>query len=246
MAFTFINYGHNDGTSALITTITVPKPTNTADGDIMFAFIMSYTTFATTVPGGWTKIGENTQARLYQLYYKIASSEPANYTWDWGATSDRKAGWIATYRGGFSTTSGSPIDVVSNTTYATSDANLRAASMTVTNPNSSLLFVGGAFRAAGAVTYTKPTVPTTDWVENVDYGEVDGDFYATFCSMVWTGVGATGVMNATMSTTLSVGKHAFAVALRNTGIKSQDGLIQASVKTQNGLATNQIKRKNNL
>jgi hypothetical protein len=72
---------------AASTAITLTTPTGTADGDLLLTIIFSSGTAApSSVPSGWTFIRSNdssgaaTQASLHS-YYKIASSEPADYSW---------------------------------------------------------------------------------------------------------------------------------------------------------------------
>lgn len=211
-ATTFINVAHYNSASSA--SATVSKPTNTAQNDIMFAVIMrTSSTAPTTVPSGWVSAGTHSYTTIYRqdLYYKIAgASEGASYTWAWAAAA-KVAITIATYRGGFDTSS--PIDVVSNTAYIVSNANVQAASMNVTAANSVLLNFA-TFYSTAVKTFTKPSVPTTDWVENYDGGATTSDFSRTIDSMTWTGSGATGVMNTTASAIGTTVKHAFAVALK--------------------------------
>lgn len=211
MAFTFINIGTFDSSSA--TSVVIPKPTNTAENDIMFAVVnrADSQTF-TVVPTGWTSIALSNLLGFsvdWQLFYKVAgASEPSDYTWTKSGIG-KSRGIIVTYRGGFDITD--PIDVVSNTEYETSDTTCRAVSMNVSNNNSPLLFFGIAF-GTSPITFTKPSVPTTDWVEDNDAGTTNSDMWYTVDSMVWSSSGATGNMDSTLSTTLTE-KHAFAVAL---------------------------------
>lgn len=210
MAIAFINAAHYDSSSS--TSAVISKPTNTADNDIMFALIKrGVQANPTTTPTGWALLGsadDVDSASRWFLYWKLAASEGASYTWEWAAAG-RTGGTITTYRGGFNTAS--PIDVVSNTGYLTSNTTLRAASMTVGAANSPLIFAGGD-HASAAHTFTKPSVPTTDWVEDVDTGSDQSRFWRTICSMTWASSGATGNIDATISVT-NTAKHAFAVAL---------------------------------
>jgi hypothetical protein len=196
------------------TTAVVGKPTGTVEDDLMLAFIRRIESGVTPtgVPSDWTlrEIEDDSFFSLtYYLYYKVAGgSEPSDYTWTW-AGSVRTGATIATYRGGFNIAD--PINVSSNTAYDVVNTILRAASMVASAANSTLIFLGGVtFNATR--TFTKPSVPTTDWVEDYDGGSVDSRFWRTICSMVWTGSGATGNMDATISAAHQ-DKHAFAVAL---------------------------------
>ena len=206
----FINAAHYD--SAGSTTAVVNKPTNTADNDIMFALIRrNIIAEPTTVPTGWTLIGNREDATYnqeYWLYWKLAASEGANYTWEW-ADAARICATIVTYRDGFNTAD--PIDVVSNTPYVDNNTTVRSATMTVSAANSPLVNFANGY-GGSEITFTKPSMPTTDWVENIDFGSVDSRCWREICSMVWTGSGATGDIDATASLSLDA-KHGFAVGL---------------------------------
>lgn len=190
------------------TSIVLSKPTGVAEGDIMFALLSSYgATDPTSVPSGWTRIGHNVYGSTYlwDVFYKIAgASEGADYTWGW-AGSVKRVGVAMAYRGGFDTSD--PIDVVSDTAYTVNSTTVRAASITVAAAGSPLVFMGMAYNTA-ARTYTAPA----DYTEDADWGHTDGDFWETFASRVWSGSGATGDVDATLSSAQAA-KHAFLVAL---------------------------------
>jgi len=193
--------------------ITVTKPTGTVDGDILFCWIGWYAAVTIdSVPAGWNLLGEylvNTDR--YALYYKIASGEGASWVWSFTATAKVRTVCSCYTSGDFNPLD--PINVVSNTAYRTSGQPCRAASMTVATANSPLVFWGGVYSANSTRSFTKPSVPTTDWVEDDDYWNTTADFGVEVCSMIWGGSGATGVMEATISVTATT-KHAFAVALK--------------------------------
>src|SRR5512136_24601 len=139
--------------------ITVNKPTGTVDGDILFALICWYGAGVTidSVPSGWTKLGENlNNTDRYALYYKVASGEDASWTWSFTASARVGVTCSCYTSGDFNLTS--PIDVTSNTEYRTSDAIVRAASMSVAKANSPLVFFGGVY-SSSSKTFTKPSVP---------------------------------------------------------------------------------------
>lgn len=235
-ATTFINVAHFDDSA--VKTGTVNKPANTADDDIMFAVIMRNNNIALTVtPTGWSKIAEHQYSTTYHqyLFYKVAASEGSSYTWTWGANG-RIAITIATYRGGFNTAD--PIDVVSNTEYITSSSAVRSANMSVAAANSVLLNFA-TFYSTTVRTFTKPSVPTTDWVENYDGGQTTSDFSREISSMVWTGSGATGNIDAIASVTGIEVKHGFAVALKRipTVTTQEVSSVEATTSTGNGNIT---------
>lgn len=218
MAFTARTETYVDVTSLLSPyDITVTKPTGTVDGDILFCWIGWRKTSACTidsVPSGWTELGSYTaNDDKYALYYKIAASEPAS--WDWSFSASAKIRAVCSCYTGGDFNASDPIDVVSNTAYRTYNASCLAASMSVAAANSPLIFWGGTYLPL-ARTFTKPSVPTTDWVEDDDAGSLTSSFWTEVCSMIWSGSGATGDMIATISAS-AIDKHAFAVALNPTG-----------------------------
>lgn len=220
--------------------ITVTKPTGTVDGDILFCWIgWDGISAIDSVPSGWSLLG--IANNRYLLYYKIASSEGASWVWSFTATCKVRA-VCSCYTGG-DFDPADPIDVVSNTSYTTSNVNCIAASMAVSAANSPLVFWGGVYSASSA-TFTKPSVPTTDWGEDDDAGSDVPDFWTEVCSMIWSGSGATGDMIATMSISASV-KHAFAVALNPaaggwTHISHDKGIAAAAISHKKGIAVASI------
>lgn len=210
MAFAFIATASVHAVSA--TGGTVTKPTGTADNDLMFTDIKRSAgseADPTTVPTGWTLLVKRTGDvnNTYWVYWKLAASEGANYTWTWAGTT-RTGITVVTYRDGFNTAN--PIDVSSNTAYQTSDTILRAAGMTVAAANSPLIFFGNSSGSA-ARTVTPPTNPTS-FAEDVDFHDADSRWGLEVASVVWTGSGATGDIDGILSIT-TTDKHAFAVAL---------------------------------
>jgi hypothetical protein len=209
MAFAFVAAAHYDSSAS--TSAVVTKPTGTTDNDILFALVKRTDgTDPTTVPTGWASLGKQVAGgnpTTNWLYWKLAASEGANYTWEW-AGALRTGVTIATYRDGFDTAD--PIDVVSNTSYTTSDTTVRAASMAVAAANSAIIFFGSAHQSS-TQTFTPPTVTTT-FAEDVDTWDSGSRFAREVASVVWTGSGATGDMDATYSAT-ATDKIAFAVAL---------------------------------
>lgn len=189
------------------TSLSPSVPFSVNDDDILFAYIaLSIGQAISSAPSGWASLGNDTAQKHY-LYYKIASSESGSYTWTWGSDSKARI-QIAAYRGGFDP--GDPIDATSNTDYVTSDTTVRAASFSVTNTDSTIIFAGCGYGAA-ACTFTPPTNPGT-FTEDVDAGDSSSDRYITFAHYEWPSSGATGDIDATFSTTTTT-KHAFAVSL---------------------------------
>lgn len=80
-------------------TKTINKPTGVVDGDLM-ALVIAFTTDATpTLPSGWTLIEQSVSgSNTLRTYYKIASSEPSDYTITWTGTQTITLGIVA-FRG---------------------------------------------------------------------------------------------------------------------------------------------------
>lgn len=213
MAFTKIahtEYGQPSG----VVTVTLSKPTGTADGDLMFSYIKhgaGFTEQANSVPSGWTMAVsryENGSGSNHSVYWKIASGEGSSYVWAFPSLA-RNGAIMITYRDGFN--SSNVIDVVSNTAYTTADTILRAASMSVTAVNSPIIFFGGVHKSASAYTFTPPTTPVT-FTEDVDRWDGGSRAAMTIASVVWSGSGATGNMDATISAS-DAAKVGLAIAL---------------------------------
>lgn len=186
----------------------VALPAGTTNGDIMFTFCSSEVAFLSSVPAGWTLLAKGQPGKFHELYYRVASGEGASYDWTYASNSNYPAITTIVYRGGFNTSS--PIDVISNSGYTTSDSNVVAGSMKVTTPNSNLFFFAGIYWGGGG-TYTKPTTPVNSWTEDSDVS--GGSFGQEVCSLQWASSGDTGTMTAVSSRTLT-DKQAFAVALK--------------------------------
>lgn len=194
---------------------TLNRPLGTVDGDILFTFLCIQATTPPTVdsvPSGWNLLATRLVTVNYRfyLYYKIAASEPTSWVWSLTATCKLRAVCSCYTSGDFK--GSDPIDVWSDSEYVVADAILRAASMNVVAANSPLVFFGGVYHTASR-TFTKPSVPTSDWVEDDDAGSTTPDWWTTVCSMIWGGSGPTGDMDATISAS-DGNKHALAVALK--------------------------------
>ena len=198
---------------------TATKPTNTVEEQIMFTHIM-FTGDRTidSVPSGWgdcagssNPVASNTSQVGYDfyLYCKVAgASEPSSWVWSLTGSAKVRAVVITYTAGEFEPTD--IIDVISNTAYTTSNTTVRGASMTVSAINSPLVFFGSVYETSGK-TFTAPSATAT-WVEDVDSGHTNPDFWSSIYSMIWTSSGSTGNMDAILSSA-DTQKHAFVVAL---------------------------------
>ena len=138
--------------TAAATTLTIPKPAGTAQGDVVVSCISlsGGTIGAAGVPAGWTPLASVTAVanpRVYG-YYKVAtSSEPASYSWTTSSTSS--GGSITRYSGasgldtpaksasGAAASSGSVPEVTTTTQNAmlVGCMSVNSSSATLTSPN---------------------------------------------------------------------------------------------------------------
>lgn len=204
---TFVNKtAYSNGTS--ISSHVVNKPANTADGDIMFAFVSSEVAYLNSIPAGWTRITQATNTRYFDLFYKIASGEGASYTWGFASNTNYPSITIATYRGGFDPSN--PIQTFSNTYNSNADTSVTAGSITTISAGQSLFFFASSYWGGGT-SFTKPTVPSSAWVEDSD--QTGSSLGQEVCSLLnWTSFGATGAITATQNQSASQ-RMAFAVAV---------------------------------
>ena len=81
------------------------KPSGVVDGDFLLMFIVQNNPLAfSAIPSGWTLIQDSRAdhgGANAITYYKIASSEPASYTWDYGSGfSERTSACLIALTGG--------------------------------------------------------------------------------------------------------------------------------------------------
>jgi hypothetical protein len=209
MAVTYRSVAHSTD-SAAATSLACNVPTGTVNGDLMFMLIKRGTNGDPSGGlTGWTLGQSNTPAGAtsHWVYYRVASSEPASYTPDWGASSSRTGVTIITFTGNHA----SPIDAWSDTAYTTSDTTLRAAAFTVGAANYHLVLFGCQHSSASVTVTTGATVPIT-FTERVNDWTSASRFSRYIASGDWSGSGSTGTIDATLSAT-SIDKHMFAVSI---------------------------------
>lgn len=106
-SFGVVEYSESSDLSGpTATSVTVPVPTGTVDGDFLVAAIMHREGAGTlTPPSGWSLLREDKSPTFDQwqaVYTRTASSEPASYNWT-GPTTTRKAGGMVATRNEFAT-----------------------------------------------------------------------------------------------------------------------------------------------
>lgn len=127
MAITYVNSAKAPTSfagSANTDTCTIAKPTNTAQNDVMVAFIATVSgAVMSTVPSGWTLVSslDNGSNMKSWVYRKIAgASEGSSYTWsDDSGGIGPMCGLISAWRG--CDVSGNPIDGFNSATTTTAD-----------------------------------------------------------------------------------------------------------------------------
>lgn len=102
-AFAYVGTAADESHNASGSSLTLPVPTGTLDGDLMFLYFMVDTTSAPATSAGWTSLAtiglDGGPTRQARVWYRVASSEPADYTITFGALSSACLGAITTYRG---------------------------------------------------------------------------------------------------------------------------------------------------
>jgi hypothetical protein len=133
------------GTTAS-TTLTINKPTGTAEGDLMVAGMTRSGTATWTGATGWTEVADQGTSPSLRVAYKVAgASEGSNYTFTQSGTESEVAGFILTYRNASYANAGS---------IGTSLTTTLIAPSVVSNASQSVLI---AFAAAGSSTSTFST-----------------------------------------------------------------------------------------
>lgn len=145
------------------TSLTITKPTNLADDDVLYAGISrdaASSGDSITAPSGWTKLASSEidnatyTAGIYRKVIVTASGEPADYTWSWSG-SENVAGWIVRVTGADTTT---PEDLTPSSN--TGDSNAPRCSGLTTVTGDTLILAVGGMNSKGAPNWTPPTSMT--------------------------------------------------------------------------------------
>lgn len=199
---------HNGTSGATTAGLLINKPTGTAAGDIMVAFIgVGYLTLTSiTPPSGWTLIDSQllVSPDMY-AYYKVAgASEPASYTWSTTGTTLVMSGGIHRIIGQHATT---PINVSAK---AAASAISPVAPTVTTTATNCLVLIASVQTPATTATYTAPA----NWDERWD---VAGGALLAACSAadtrVFAAAAATGAQTITSTSALAAQYSAMTVAI---------------------------------
>lgn len=197
--------------AALTSATTITKPAGTAQNHLMVATICTErgtTTSISGFPTGWRYLGriDNGTNVGCAHYWKVAgSAEPANYTWN-VSPADRLVVGITTLSGAWTA---SPIDAFITASGVAAGFAVPAPSLTTTVANTTLLTVVGYNGAA--VGFTPPAGMAERWDQNVGVGQT---LSAEGASQAIAAAGATGVRNATASTSGNQAYTGTSIAIR--------------------------------
>lgn len=183
-------------TDATNATCVIGKPSGTASGDLLIAFLT--TTGATKpsgLPSGWAEIDTQTNSSsggVLTCYYLVAGgSEPASYTWTLAA-SNYSVGAIHRITGQHAT----PLGATPTKSQFTSTPTCTSPSITTVAADSLILRGVGCERIIVA-----PTTPPTSHTEVCDLvGTASFEAgYLTVASIGQAGIGASGTADFTQS-----------------------------------------------
>lgn len=197
--------------------IVVTKPTGTVDGDLMIGYMGGSKSSASSVseltpPAGWTTLQEfdaGTPGSIQMgLYYKVASSEGASFTFVSAGTVNRQiAGVITIQTGTFD--AGTPIDTSSLAAETGAPSTtVNAPGVTVTNTHALGLFI---YVVAGA---SYNFTPPSGWAEQTDVGDTTVRAEVALLELT---AGATGTISATATASVSAGDGGGGLVIVNPG-----------------------------
>lgn len=129
-----------------VTTLTVTKPANTVDGDVLLVFANFRNASGTlTSPAGWTQLGPvSTANQTAQVFVKTAASEPTSYAFSTSASSGRAVVQCCRVLGANLSTAA----VIGAVSTPAAEAALTAPGITTTAANSGVFMFGTAQNAA--------------------------------------------------------------------------------------------------
>jgi hypothetical protein len=176
---TLVNYAQ---AAAATTPLTINKPTNTAQGDIMVAVMCADTNVTWTGDTDWTEVADLGDTSSLRIAYKVAgASEGASYAFTYAASVKKLSGCIITYR------------------YAAYDTIGAFASPATDVIAPQITAAGGLLLAAYAVSSASRTWSTPSGMASVcSDTDATAPGYAVFSQEI--NAGATGTRTSTCST----------------------------------------------
>ena len=227
------------GSDSAQSTWSIAKPSTTATGRVLVAFIGANGTGTKSPPAGWTlhesqQVGTGTGSPWLGVYYKVITdggSEPATY--DWTTTNGtRWSGWVGCYANIDNTT---PFDVAATEAFdgvGTTDVAVTTMT-TVTNDAQVLVGVTGKDPAANSNTFTY--LPPSGFTEIRDQNadSTGSRFAVTVAEKTQFSAGSIGT-GLSFTASLSIWYATITVALRpNTAASTATPSVGAFTFTNN-------------
>lgn len=189
--------------TAAQTSLTLNRPTGTTDGDLLVAVINLASLSTITAPSGWVLVHDtqhSSGAGHVSTYYKVASSEPAS--WSWTFASSTCDGWVGAYTG---IKASDPFDASAHSHNLNAVSTITAPSIATTAANALLIgvFVGGGARTGA------PSAPMVERHE-----DSNGPFLLV-ADEVFAPIGATGTRTVTPSAAINAGAQLIAFSAAN-------------------------------
>lgn len=207
----------SNATANASTSLVLPVPAGVQDGDLLIAFLtiaLDNTSNDFSTPTGWTLLDDSVAnppgGSRSANFWKIASSEPANYTWNVAAGADDWAGVMVAYSGADQTT---PINQHAGTTSGAIEQTGVTSSITPTVDNCMIVGMfgedgsntggAGSWTAGGSETVRQQTQEATNFTTSAVEDILQGTAAAITVSATYTNSPLT---NSMMS------KHIVAIA----------------------------------
>ena len=206
MAVAFVAEAHSSSEENT-SSITVTKPAGVIDGHLILVFLSNFAHKSQSAPDeSWTKYSYTQEGSdIFQtVFAKIASSEGASWTFTQAEVSWNS--WFALAYSGVD--AASPINVFYNgNSYVTSDTTVRASTITTTEANTLVVWMGSWIEDVGGAA----TVLPSSFTERINYSAT---VHAAWVGdKVFSSAGATGNVDLTV-TSATTYKDACMVALK--------------------------------
>src|SRR4030095_227044 len=203
MSIAFRSYAEK--TSSTTSNTTIAKPSGTTDGDVLLAAISADEAAVIGPPAGWTEDASSgitwstSGARRIWLYYKVASSEGAD--WQWTHALYGTWGIVGAWSGG---DTGTPNDAAATSNSGGSDTSVIATGLTTATSNAMHVIIWTNQTDTGSI--TTPSGYTDERSGNVTFGIFD---------KIIASPGAVG--NQTITSANNDMWAAFSIAIRASG-----------------------------
>jgi hypothetical protein len=216
---------------------TVTKPAGVVDGDLLIAVVLNYIGGGgdvTGAPAGWTQFGTTQTWRTgndskVRLYYKIASSEGANYTWTGNMGTASWQIYISAYTG---VDVANPINQITENKTTTAINPISGTSITP-SVNNCLIVTMLVARQGAALTgdCTPPSGYTLEW-ERADTTFATREEAA---ELIQTTATATGALSWTLFATQSGQSMVYTIAIAPPSTGFVDASTAAVALTPSGI-----------